>query len=163
MRTLRERFDAKWKLDERSGCWLWTATRTNPRRGAGYGRISSGARLIVAHRVAWELFRGPIPEGLRVLHACDTPPCVNPEHLFVGTQADNIRDMRAKGRLIPPPPPTPAQVLRGEDVATARLTEACVRAIRASAATHAELARRYGVTQQAIAAVRSRRTWRHVA
>lgn len=75
-----------------SDCWMWTGARM---RGEGsYGRF----RNRLAHRVAWELFKGPIPFGLYVLHRCDNPPCVNPEHLFLGTQQDNMDDAHQKGR-----------------------------------------------------------------
>lgn len=64
----------------------------------GYGRIWTGERVADTHRLAWELTFGPIPSGMVVCHKCDNPPCFNPEHLFVGTQGDNLRDMAAKGR-----------------------------------------------------------------
>ena len=88
-------------------CLLWTGA-TNEK---GYGVIGAGARgagVLKVHRVAWELARGPIPEGLFVLHRCDIPACCNVAHLFLGTNADNVADMIAKGRNSPPP------VLRGE-------------------------------------------------
>jgi len=94
-RPLEERF---WdKVDKSDGCWLWTAA-LNP---DGYGRFvvqMSPQKVRGAHRVAWELMNGAIPNGLSVLHQCDTPACVNPEHLFLGTQQDNVADMVAKGR-----------------------------------------------------------------
>jgi hypothetical protein len=71
------------------GCWFWNGTLSN-----GYGKM--GRQL--AHRLSWEAFNGPIPDGLFVLHKCDTPPCVNPDHLFLGTHGDNVRDCLAKGR-----------------------------------------------------------------
>ncbi len=88
--------DRFWIKVVRSGddeCWGWSGT-TNK----GYGRINVGGNMVLAHRVAWELTSGLIPPGMCVLHSCDNPPCVNPNHLFLGTHADNMRDMRAKGR-----------------------------------------------------------------
>ena len=83
------------KVDTSGECWTWTADLDDH----GYGRLGIGRKRIEpAHRVAWTLANGPIPEGLRVLHHCDNPPCVRPDHLFLGTQADNMADMMAKGR-----------------------------------------------------------------
>jgi len=84
------------------GCWIWTSTRF---RG-GYGGVCVGLlrngtkKLARAHRIAWELRHGQIPQGMCVLHRCDNPPCVNPDHLFLGTHRDNIDDMIAKGRHV---------------------------------------------------------------
>lgn len=77
-----------------AGCWLWMGGAYP----SGYGRMTSGGKNRRAHRGVWELVNGPIPEGLAVCHKCDTPLCVNPDHLFLGSQAANVRDMAAKGR-----------------------------------------------------------------
>lgn len=94
MKTPGERFDAKVDKSGPGGCWVWTGKRSRE----GYGRFSLDGRLVNAHRWSWERAVGPIPNGLLVCHHCDNPPCVNPEHLFVGTIQDNTRDMLAKGR-----------------------------------------------------------------
>jgi hypothetical protein len=95
------RFDYKSKILSRhipipeSGCWIWEGT-TNSQ---GYGSITIKGKEKKAHRVSWELFNGPIPKGLLVLHKCDTPACINPHHLFLGTHRDNIQDCIKKGRF----------------------------------------------------------------
>ena len=93
-KPLTERF---WpKVDTSGDCWLWTAAVGS----SGYGQLSSrlGQAPLRAHRVSWELAFGEIPEGMSVLHRCDTPRCVRPEHLFLGTKADNAADMSRKRR-----------------------------------------------------------------
>jgi hypothetical protein len=100
VKSLAERF---WSKVNKNGptmphmttaCWAWTATRIQ----GGYGRLGLNRKHHLAHRVAWEMANGSVPAGLDVLHRCDNPPCVNVEHLFLGTQADNTADMIAKGR-----------------------------------------------------------------
>lgn len=88
----RTRFIAK--IEKTQSCWLWTG----PLSQSGYGRASRGTKKVRAHRASYELFVGPIPEGMCVLHKCDIPRCVNPDHLFIGTHLDNMRDMESKGR-----------------------------------------------------------------
>jgi HNH endonuclease len=102
-RPLRERFFQFIAYEPMSGCWLWTGGVNNH----GYGLIHPGKdyqttlSMVFAHRVSWEMHRGPIPDGMDVLHKCDTPPCVNPDHLFVGTHASNMADASKKGRMHP--------------------------------------------------------------
>lgn len=92
------RFWSKVQKADGDRCWIWVGGKTS-NDTFGYGHISVRSRLQVASRVSYELSVGPIPEGQRVLHRCDNPPCVRPDHLFLGTQADNIRDCRRKGRM----------------------------------------------------------------
>jgi hypothetical protein len=89
------RFEAKVHAEPNTGCFLWVGSASEQ----GYGYVGvGGGKLGKAHRVSYEHFVGPIPPGLCVLHRCDTPACVNPDHLFVGTKLDNSDDMIAKGR-----------------------------------------------------------------
>ncbi len=96
--------DPLWsRVDKTGACWTWTGRRN----AGGYGVLrirGRSSKILFAHRLAWELTNGPIPDGLFVCHHCDNPPCCNPEHLFVGTPKDNCHDMMAKGRHCPRKP-----------------------------------------------------------
>lgn len=152
--TEKERRRRFWQHVDRTGaCWRWTAGG-NP-DGYGITRVA-GRRSVGAHRRAWELLRGEIPAGLQVLHTCDHRWCVRPEHLFLGTQLDNIADMVAKGR-------SRACGVRGERHHAARLTADDVRAIRASTESGRAVAQRYGITFGQVSHIRTGRKWRHVA
>jgi hypothetical protein len=150
-RPVAERF---WeKVSKTDGCWLWTASLT---RG-GYGQFALRKGIIRrAHRIAWKLANGPVPAGLWVLHHCDIPACVRPDHLFLGTPGDNSSDMAAKGRADP---------RKGSARTHARLSEAdviAIRAARAQGATGAQLARQYGVHRSSIYHICQRDYWKHV-
>jgi hypothetical protein len=134
-------------------CWLWTGSRQPFGHGqialGGYGR--EGKKLLSTHRVAWELTNGQIPYGLCVLHKCDVPNCVNPDHLFLGTKADNTNDMRSKGRMSV-----------GEMLPQTKLTESDVLFIRSSPDTTLYLAKQYNVAFATIHNIRLRNSWKHV-
>jgi hypothetical protein len=93
---VKARFEAKFKRDETTGCWLWVAAKDK----YGYGSVwnSRLKRVDCAHRVGYELYKGEIPKGMFLCHKCDTPACVNPDHFFLGTQKDNVQDSIDKGR-----------------------------------------------------------------
>lgn len=154
IRSLADRLNAK--LDKSAGpegCWPFTGYRqyegkTHP---MGYGMIGRGPgakpKLGMTHRVAWELANGPIPAGLFVCHKCDNPPCCNPAHLFLGTAAENSRDMCRKSR------------------AFSRLSPDSVREIRAQlalGATQASLARLYGIGHVSIWRIAHGECWKHL-
>ena len=138
------------KVQKSDGCWLWIGGRDS----RGYGAFKA-ERMTKAHRYSWELHFGKIQNGLFVLHRCDNPPCVCPDHLFLGTHLENMADMRAKDRSH-----------RGERQYMARLTERAVREIRAAAArgeNYGEIAKRFGVCRANVSQVVLRNTWKHVA
>lgn len=93
-RPLAERFWEKVKIRGSDECWNWIACKSS----TGYGNFILKGKNCLAHRVAWELTNGKIPEGMDILHHCDNPPCCNPKCLFLGTQTDNMRDRNRKGR-----------------------------------------------------------------
>lgn len=147
-RSLAMRFHEKWQPHPRRECWIWTAATV-----CGYGCIGYGAgKIAKAHRVSWELHNGPIPGGLCVLHHCDNPLCVNPDHLFLGTRKDNSDDMIAKGRDRKLPQP-------GESNGMAKLCAADVAFIRSSAEGPVALGKLFGVHYRHIWAIRRGIRW----
>lgn len=142
-------------------CWLWAGGGFDRN---GYGRYTlknynnQRSERIFAHRLSWILIRGPIPGTLRVLHHCDNPPCVRPDHLFLGTLKDNVQDCMAKGRYV-------SMVGKGSTHIMAKLTEAQVLEIRKLAEEgwlQREIGARYGVKQSLISRIVNRRIWPHI-
>lgn len=150
-----DRFMGKVHHIPEAGCWLWGAAGHK----TGYGRFGITSTTVeFAHRAAWLLMRGPIPAGMYVCHKCDVKLCVNPDHLFLGTAADNMRDASKKGRIRIPP----ESYESNGSHQPAKLTDDDVRHIRLSPLPSSELASIYGVTRRAIWAARTRRTFRGV-
>ena len=139
-------------------CFVWKACLQR----ANYGHIHTGIAnfKIASHRAAWILCEGAIPEGKYVCHKCDNPKCVNPAHLFIGTQKENITDMMQKGRY------TPREPQRGSKCKTSKLCEEDVQCILREWCGRrgqlAELGRRYGVAYQTIGHIVNRDSWKHV-
>lgn len=146
------------------GCWLWTGCKT-PR---GYGYMSIDGKNKRAHRIVWELIHGPIPAGLYVCHHCDTPACCRPDHLFVGTNADNMRDAASKGRMAAGDRHGtrlhPGCMPRGEKNSRSKLTAeqvAEIRRLRECGQSTVALGTQFGVSQAAIWWICSGRNWKH--
>jgi hypothetical protein len=87
------------KIDKSTGCWAWQGNKIP----GDYGVLKIDGKRILAHRLSWQLQNGLIPPGMFVCHKCDNPSCINPDHLFIGTQKDNMEDCKSKGRNSPPP------------------------------------------------------------
>lgn len=148
--TRMERFWAK--VDRSGDCWEWLGSKRCS--GGRYGGFYDGARVVAAHRYSWTIHRGPIPDGMVVCHRCDNTQCVNPAHLFVGTQRDNVLDMIAKNRKV---------ILVGEATRVAKLTSDDVRAIRSDHRPAAIVAGDYGVHPSTVYRARKGSTWKHVS
>lgn len=146
-KTVEQRLMEKVRKDP-GGCWLWTGVVV--RR---YGQIGVKGKGRRTHRVSYELFKGPIPEGLYVLHSCDNPLCVNPDHLFLGTNEDNMADMVKKGR---------AARMAGEKHGMSKLTAQDVTRILRDNRKQKEIAKDYAVTQSLISHVKCRKGWKHI-
>lgn len=135
-----------WERVNKTGpCWLWTG----PTDRDGYGLCGKADR---AHRRSWREASGPIPQGMVVCHQCDNRLCVRPDHLFLGTQSDNVADMVSKQRQI-----------RGERVGGSKMTESDVLAIRADSRTSVVIAAEYGLHHSTVLDIKNRHTWKHVS
>jgi len=149
-----DRFHAKYQVQE-NGCWLWQGMT----RGA-YGKFrvyDHGRTDVPAHRFSLEFLGSGLPKHMMVLHTCDLPLCVNPEHLYAGTAQDNARDsMERTYRL------HPELRARGEDASNSKLTEEQVKEIHAAHIPYADLAAKYGVTCGTVSGIKSGKTWKHL-
>lgn len=128
------------------GCWEWPGSRRR-----GYGRVRDAKRVVGAHRLAYELSFGPIPNGMFVCHHCDNPICVRPDHLFLGTPADNMADAIRKGRI---------KIEDGHP--GAKLTSQIVMVLRHDKRSSRVLARGLGVSKNTVLRAKSGATWKHV-
>ena len=148
---LRDRLFAR--VNKTDFCWVWFGSKIK----CGYGNIYTGpgrTETKLVHRVSWELHHGPIPEGMLVCHECDNPPCVRPEHLFLGTDKDNNDDCMAKGRHS-----------YGEKHPTAKLTEKQVIEIKkkiSDGKTLLGLSKEYDISRTQLREIRDRESWKHI-
>lgn len=161
-RPIKERFEEKYIPEPNSGCWLWLGptSRTNK---MVYGTIGIGrGRTYKAHRISWTLHNGDIPAGIFVLHRCDNPLCVNPQHLFLGTHADNMADMAKKGRARTGPKEKKA---RGESIWKSKILEGDIREIfklYRGGEKSKNIAKKFGISQNQILCILRRQYWAHV-
>jgi hypothetical protein len=129
------------------GCWIWPHWKDRD----GYGRTTFHQKTAIAHRIAYVLTYGPIPLGVYVLHRCDTPPCCNPHHLFLGTQRENCADAKSKDRHT-----------RGERNGSSKLTPTQVIAIRADRRRQIDIAATYNIRQTTVSEIKLRHRWSHL-
>ena len=131
-----------------NGCWEWVGYFGS----GGYGMMSRNGKNQRAHRISYEAYKGAIPKGMVVRHTCDNPACVNPDHLILGSQKDNVADREARNR----------RVVNGERIGTSKLTEKDVLEIRASEESLDVLARRYNIDRSNVWVIRAGKSWRHI-
>lgn len=131
-----------------NGCWEWVGYYGS----GGYGMMSKDGKNQRAHRISYEAHKGPIPKGNVVRHTCDNPACINPDHLILGTQKDNVADREARGR----------RVVNGERIGTSKLSAKDVLEIRSSEESLEVLANRYGIDRSNVWAIRTGKSWRHL-
>lgn len=144
--TVAERL-ANRSIRDENGCLIWQGAKLR----FGYGTIQYNNIKSKAHRVAWELVNGPIPAGMHVCHKCDVPACINVDHLFLGTPAENVADMWRKGRGV---------AHKGARNGRAKLSEEQICAIKSDTRTQIEIANHYGIKQPQVSRIKNGATWR---
>lgn len=147
-------FNKKFTKSSYCKCWEWIASKNRD----GYGTVSFNGKVMTSHRVAWIVNNGKIPLSTNVLHRCDNPSCVNPEHLFLGTQGDNIRDCVQKGRFT-------RSDRRGEKSAISPFKNGDILSIRQEAAngkSRSQIARERNCSRTSIDSIVNRKTWTHI-
>jgi hypothetical protein len=147
--TVMERMDFYTHPEPNSGCHLWIGAV----KDTGYGKLCFGGKTHSAPRLAWELTKGKIPKGLWVLHRCDTPACVNPDHLFLGTHVDNMEDMKIKGRQ-------PKN--RGMESSHPKLSNNQVLAIRKSIGSQRTIAKQFNIHPTMVHLIKTGKRWGHL-
>ena len=149
--TLPRYIERKIIPEPNSGCWVWLGAVDSD----GYGKTSHTAdglkRHVRSHRIVYELLVGPIPSGASLLHSCDNPCCVNPDHMRIGTQTENIEDREKRGRTS-----------RGAEHHRATLTADQVVGIRAASGRNADIAKQFGITPSHAWLIRNRYCWKHL-
>ena len=166
IKPIEGRFWSKVDIKGEDECWEWKVCKN----GWGYGNFDVNGKKQLAHRVAWELTYGPIPEGLLCLHTCDNPACNNPKHLWLGTNQDNVADMVAKGRqshkLKGIPKKEESKVyMKGSKNGRSRLTEQdviCIRVLYQAGVQQAKIARMYKISPSQINLIIKRKAWTHI-
>ena len=144
-------FRDSYTVDPETGCWVWDKRVPGP---WGYGTLRIYGRITKAHRYSYERFKGPIPEGMLVLHSCDNPPCVNPDHLRIGTNQDNANDKAERLRSCHGEN-HPRHKLKGPDIVR-------MRELRAAGMNVTDLARMFGCGSAHVTLVCTGRKWKHV-
>lgn len=142
-------FLARSQTEANSGCWLWEGAVCEK----GYGRVAVQRKNRRAHRISWMQQNGPIPDGMLVCHRCDTRCCVNPDHLWIGSDTDNNHDMLSKGR---------EKWMHGITSPHAKLCDEDVIYIRSSKESKHKLAKKFGVSPSTIGCAREYVTWKHI-
>lgn len=145
---MQTRFERKYIPEPNSGCWLWIG---NLFVSGGYGDFKDNGKRVRAHVYSYKIHKGKIPVGKFILHTCDMPCCVNPDHLYAGTPKQNTDDCIRRNRF-------PSGVKHG----MAKLTEDQVRAIRADTRLHRIIAAEYNLERASIGQIKNRRSWKHI-